>query len=210
MDFLLSTVTNSVWQPQSLTPCHWDTGRTCCWSLTWGPRGGTLPLWPASRSHCWTVVRESVCRIWHSSSKTWRRKNADSYLAPLWDLVPGSMCFLEAIFLTDAEWPWAEVVLIFQNVPGKLCLICCETSLGRIECLMADGETVQISPWALGHERVEGKCPAGNGIHAGKTWRAEGWASQFQLNTESSGSQIVPLAGPEIQNTNTFLCYFSF
>lgn len=90
MDFLLSTVANSVWQHQSLTPCHWDTGRTCRWSITWG---GTLPLWPASRSHCWTVVKESVCRIWHSSSKTWRRKNADSYLAHLWDLV-----FLEAIF----------------------------------------------------------------------------------------------------------------
>lgn len=130
------------WRPVS--------GRTCQWSIT-RPTGGTLPLWPASRSHCWTVVRESVCRIWHSSSKTWRRKNVDSYLARLWDLVPG------------------------------------------------------ISPWALGHERVEGKCAAGNGIHAGKTWRMEGWASQFQLNTESSGSQIVPLAGPEIQN-----CYFSF
>lgn len=168
------------------------------------PTGGTLPLWPASRSHCWTVVRESVCRIWQSSSKTWRRKNAYSYLTRLWDLVPGSMC------LWRLFWPWAEVVLFFQNVPGKLCLICCETSDDRIECLMADGETVQISPWALGHERVEGKCAAGNGIHAGKTWRMEGWASQFRLSTESSGSQVVPLAGPETQNTNTFLCYFSF
>lgn len=209
MDFLLSTVTNSVWPHQSLRPCHWDTGRTCRWAIAWGPPGGTLPLWPASRSHCWTVVRESVCRIWHSSSKTWRRKNADSYLAvcEIWCQVA---CVSGGYFLTDAEWPWAEAVLIFRNLTGKLCLICCETSLGRIECLMADGEIVQISPWALGHARVEGKWAAGNGIHAGKTWRMEGWASQFGLNTESSGSQIVPLAGPKIQNTNNFSVIFHF
>lgn len=124
-----------------------------------------------------------------------------------WFIFGPSVIWCHVACVSGGSWPWAEVVLIFRNV--QLCLICCETSLSRIECLMADGETVEISPWALGHERVEGKCAAGNGIHAGKTRRMEGWASRFRLNTESSGSQIVPLAGPEIPNTNTFLCYCS-
>lgn len=59
MDFLLSSVTNSVWQHRSLTPCHWDTGRTCRWSITWGPAGerylfglragATVELWSGNR-----------------------------------------------------------------------------------------------------------------------------------------------------------------
>lgn len=42
----------------------------------WGDK--LLPLWPASSSHCWTVVRESVCRIWQSSSNTFREGRSTS------------------------------------------------------------------------------------------------------------------------------------
>lgn len=72
---------------------------------------GGLSLWLASRSHCWTMVRESACRIWHSSSKILQKGRNPFGMHHIW---PGcfsdSACvrvlvpvFLKAVFLTDAN-----------------------------------------------------------------------------------------------------------
>lgn len=40
------------------------------------------PLWPAVSSHSWIAINESVCRIWHSSSKIcWQKSKVEKVSA---------------------------------------------------------------------------------------------------------------------------------